>query len=70
MLNGLKVVLFVTNNINKFNEARILLTKHKISLGMLRIKKNEIKLIPSAHAEGKLLFPLEKQKKYIDRFKE
>jgi len=32
-----------------------------------RIKKNDIKLIPCAHAEGKLLFPLEKQEKYIDQ---
>ena len=31
------------------------------------IQKNEIRLIPSAHAEGKLMFPKEKQKKYIKK---
>ena len=30
-----------------------------------KIKKNEIRLIPSAHAEGKLMFPIEKQEEII-----
>jgi phosphoribosylformylglycinamidine synthase I len=30
-----------------------------------KIPKNDIRLIPSAHAEGKLLFPLEKQEQYL-----
>ena len=29
------------------------------------IKKGEVRLIPSAHAEGKLMFPIEKEDKYI-----
>ena len=35
-------VFFATNNINKFNEAREVLAKNKIALGMLRIKSLEI----------------------------
>jgi XTP/dITP diphosphohydrolase len=37
-----KIIFFVTNNINKFNEARELLAEHKISVGMLRVKAHEI----------------------------
>jgi XTP/dITP diphosphohydrolase len=35
-------VFFATNNVNKFNEAREVLAKNKIALGMLRIKSLEI----------------------------
>jgi XTP/dITP diphosphohydrolase len=35
-------VLFATNNINKFNEARLVLSKCGITVGMLRIKSLEI----------------------------
>jgi XTP/dITP diphosphohydrolase len=35
-------VFFATSNINKFNEAREVLAKNKIALGMLRIKSLEI----------------------------
>lgn len=35
-------VFFATNNINKFNEAREVLAKNKMALGMLRIKSLEI----------------------------
>ncbi len=37
-----KVVFFATNNINKFNEARKVLSKHKVAVGMLRVKALEI----------------------------
>jgi phosphoribosylformylglycinamidine synthase len=32
-----------------------------------KIPKNDIRLIPSAHAEGKLLFPLNKQEHYLQK---
>ena len=35
-------VFFATNNVNKFNEAREVLTESKIAVGMLRIKSLEI----------------------------
>jgi phosphoribosylformylglycinamidine synthase len=57
------------NDSDRF-ECRPSLLKHENNGNCIftsSIKKNEIKLIPSAHAEGKLLFPLEKQEKYIDR---
>ena len=37
-----RVVFFATNNIHKFNEARIILAKHGIAVGMLRVKATEI----------------------------
>lgn len=37
-----KVIFFATNNINKFNEARKILAKHNIAVGMLRVKTLEI----------------------------
>lgn len=37
-----KVVFFATNNINKFNEARRVFSKHKIAVGMLRVKNLEV----------------------------
>ncbi|MBS7647277.1 MAG: XTP/dITP diphosphatase [Candidatus Bathyarchaeia archaeon] len=37
-----KVVFFATNNINKFNEARKVLSRYKIAAGMLRVKTLEI----------------------------
>jgi XTP/dITP diphosphohydrolase len=41
LLKG-KVVFFATNNINKFNEVRTILTKFDIAVGMLRVKAPEI----------------------------
>ena len=41
VLNG-KVVFFATGNINKFNEARKILNHYGISVGMLRMKGNEM----------------------------
>jgi XTP/dITP diphosphohydrolase len=40
-LNG-RVIFFATNNIHKFNEARSILAKHSIAVGMLRVKAAEI----------------------------
>lgn len=37
-----RVVFFATNNINKFNEARTILTGYDIAMGMLRVKNVEI----------------------------
>ena len=37
-----RFIFFVTNNINKFNEAREVLAEKKISVGMLRTKSPEI----------------------------
>jgi len=37
-----KFIFFATNNINKFNEARVLLADYGISVGMLRVKSLEI----------------------------
>jgi XTP/dITP diphosphohydrolase len=37
-----RFVFFATNNVNKFNEAREVLAKRRISVGMLRIKSLEI----------------------------
>jgi XTP/dITP diphosphohydrolase len=37
-----KVIFFATNNINKFDEARMVLSEYKIAVGMLRMKTLEI----------------------------
>jgi len=37
-----RVVFFATGNINKFNEARSILSQHGISVGMLKLKGDEI----------------------------
>jgi XTP/dITP diphosphohydrolase len=37
-----KVIFFATNNINKFNEARKVLSRYKIAVGMIRVKTLEI----------------------------
>lgn len=37
-----RFIFFVTNNVNKFNEARRVLAEYKMSVGMLRIKSLEI----------------------------
>ena len=37
-----KVVFFATGNINKFNEARSILSQHGIAVGMLKLKGDEI----------------------------
>jgi XTP/dITP diphosphohydrolase len=36
------VIFFATNNINKFKEARIVLVKYNVAVGMLRVKSLEI----------------------------
>jgi XTP/dITP diphosphohydrolase len=37
-----RVIFFATNNVNKFNEARRVLSEYNIAVGMLRIKSLEI----------------------------
>jgi len=56
------------NDSNRF-ECRPTLLKHENNgkcIFSSKIPKNDIRLIPSAHSEGKLLFPLDKQRKYLD----
>ena len=56
------------NDSNRF-ECRPTLLKHENKgkcVFTSDIPKNDIRLIPSAHAEGKLLFPHDKQDKYIE----
>ena len=60
------------NDSDRF-ECRPTLLKHENNGNCIftkKINKNDIRLIPSAHAEGKLLFPLEEQKKYINKLEE
>jgi XTP/dITP diphosphohydrolase len=37
-----RIILFATDNVNKFNEARRVLAEFKIAVGMLRIKGSEV----------------------------
>jgi XTP/dITP diphosphohydrolase len=37
-----RIIFFATNNINKFNEARRVLSEYNIAVGMLRVKSLEI----------------------------
>jgi phosphoribosylformylglycinamidine synthase len=60
------------NDSNRF-ECRPTLLKHENNgkcIFTSKIPKNDVRLIPSAHAEGKLLFPLDKQEKYIKKLGE
>jgi phosphoribosylformylglycinamidine synthase len=55
------------NDSNRF-ECRPTLLKHENKgkcVFTSKIPKGDIRLIPSAHAEGKLLFPLDKQEDYL-----
>jgi phosphoribosylformylglycinamidine synthase I len=60
------------NDSNRF-ECRPTLLKHENNgtcVFTSKIPKNDVRLIPSAHAEGKLLFPLEKQEEYLKKLEE
>ncbi len=62
-------------NINDSNryECRPTLLKHENNgkcIFTTKIPKKDIRLIPSAHAEGKLLFPLDKQKEYLKKLEQ
>ena len=60
------------NDSNRF-ECRPTLLKHENNgkcIFTSKIPKNDIRLIPSAHAEGKLLFPLDKQEEYLKKLEE
>jgi len=60
------------NDSNRF-ECRATILKHENNgkcVFTRRIQKNEIRMIPSAHAEGKLLFPIGKQEKYVKLLEE
>jgi XTP/dITP diphosphohydrolase len=37
-----RVVFFVTSNIHKFNEARLVLAEHRVATALLRVKKVEV----------------------------
>lgn len=60
------------NDSNRF-ECRPTLLKHENNgkcVFTSKIPKNDIRLIPSAHAEGKLLFPMGKQEEYLKKLEE
>jgi phosphoribosylformylglycinamidine synthase len=60
------------NDSDRF-ECRPTLLKHENNgkcVFTSKIPKNDIRLIPSAHAEGKLLFPLDKQEKYLKKLEQ
>ncbi len=60
------------NDSDRF-ECRPTLLKHENNgkcVVTSKIPKNDIRLIPSAHAEGKLLFPKDKQEKYLKKLEE
>lgn len=60
------------NDSDRF-ECRSTLLKHENNGNCIftsKIKKNDIRLIPSAHAEGKLLFPLDEQEQYLNKLEE
>lgn len=60
------------NDSNRY-ECRPSLLKHENNgkcIFTSKIPKNDILLIPSAHAEGKLLFPLDKQQDYLKKLEE
>lgn len=57
------------NDSNRY-ECRPTLLKHENNgkcVFTSKIPKNDIRLIPSAHTEGKLLFPLDKQNDYLKK---
>ncbi len=60
------------NDSNRF-ECRPTFLKHENNgkcIFTKKIAKNDIRLIPSAHAEGKLLFPLDKKEEYLKELEE
>ena len=62
----------MTNDSNRF-ECRPTLLKHENRgkcIFTRNIKRGEIRLIPSAHAEGKLVFPLNEQNKWIEQLED
>ena len=57
------------NDSDRF-ECRPVLLKHENNgkcVFTSKIPKNDIRLIPCAHAEGKIMFPLNKQKEYLKK---
>ena len=57
------------NDSNRF-ECRTTLLKHENNGNCVftwKIPKNDIRIVPSAHAEGKLMFPLDKQDEYLNK---
>ena len=60
------------NDSNRF-ECRPTLLKHENNgkcVFTSKIPRGDVRLIPSAHAEGKLLFPLDKQEEYLKKLEE
>ncbi|RJS73144.1 MAG: phosphoribosylformylglycinamidine synthase subunit PurQ [Candidatus Syntrophoarchaeum sp. WYZ-LMO15] len=62
-----------TNDSNRF-ECRLTLLRHELEEGespfTSRIEKGAILRIPSAHAEGKIVFPEEFQDEYLEKMRE
>jgi phosphoribosylformylglycinamidine synthase len=79
LLPGIDVLMYKVpdaclniNDSNRF-ECRPTLLKHENKgkcIFTSKIPKNDIRLIPSAHAEGKLLFSLEKQEEYLNKLED
>lgn len=76
LLPGIKEIMTTVPdaclNINDSNryECRPTFLKHENNIKCIftrKIPKGNILLIPSAHAEGKLLFPLDKQEEYLKK---
>jgi phosphoribosylformylglycinamidine synthase len=60
------------NDSNRY-ECRPTLLKHENNgkcIFTSKIPKNDTRLIPSAHAEGKLLFPIDRQEEYLKKLEE
>jgi len=67
VMHGVPDACLYLNDSNRF-ECRPTLLKHEnrgTCVFTSRLKAGDIRLIPSAHAEGKLLFPLTEQKQYL-----
>jgi len=60
------------NDSNRF-ECRPTILKHENNgkcVFTSKIPKNDLRLIPSAHAEGKLMFPLDKEREYLRKLED
>lgn len=60
------------NDSNRY-ECRPTLLKHENNgkcIFTSKIPKNDIRLIPSAHSEGKLMFPLDKEQEYLRKLED
>ena len=69
--NSPKACLYL-NDSNRF-ECRPILLKHENNgkcVFTSKVPKNDIRMIPCAHAEGKLLFPLDRREEFLNKLEE